>query len=47
MSFVHIKKEVSHFFEQVAYALVHPCSTILCGFLHYQLLMSCWSKCII
>lgn len=50
VSLVHIKKAVSHFFEQVANALVHPCKwlcTILFCFLHYQLLMSCWSKCII
>ena len=49
-SLVHIKKAVSHFFEHVANALVHSCKwlcTILCSFLHYQLLMSCWSKCIV
>ena len=50
VSLVHIKKAVSHFFEQVANALVHPCKwlcTILCCLQHYQLLMSYWSKCII
>jgi len=41
VSLEHIKKAVSHFSEQVAKALVHPCKwlcTILCCFLHYQLL---------
>ena len=50
VSLVHIKKVVSHVFEQVANALVHSCKwlcTVLCSFLHYQLLMSCWSNCIV
>jgi len=36
VSLVHIKNAVSHFFEQVANALVRPCKwlcTILCCFL--------------
>ena len=49
VSLVHMKKTVSHLFEHVANALVFPCTwlcTILCSFLHYQLLISSWSKCI-
>ena len=50
VSLVPIKKTVSHFFEQVANALVPPCKwlwTILCCSLNYQLLMLCWTRCIV
>ena len=41
VSLVYIKKAFSYLFDQVANALNHPCKwlcTILCSFLHYQLL---------
>ena len=45
-----IIKAKSNFSEQTANALAHSCKllcAIVCRSLHYQLLMWCWSKCII
>ncbi len=45
----HDKNSFS-FFWTIVIALVHSCNwlcTFVCGFLHYQLLISCCSKCII
>ena len=50
MPFVQMKKAVSHCIKQIANAFVHPCKwlcTVLSFFLHYQLLLSCQSKCFV